>query len=85
MDILRSVWIDETCIICNCCETVAPAVFAVDGAFAVIIGDARVDGITSMNAEQVPLSSAVAEHHDAIIEAAAGCPVEAIHLVMIAA
>ena len=82
METLRSVWIDESCIFCDCCEGAAPQVFHVDGGPAVVRGGVRVDGITSMNEERSPLNGIGIAHHEAIIEAAAGCPVEAIRLVM---
>lgn len=81
MDVLRSVWVEETCISCNCCETAAPEVFHLDDGIAMILGSAREDGITSSNAERSPLNVAGLAEREAIREAAAGCPVEAIRLV----
>lgn len=81
MGTLRSVWVDEACIFCSCCETAAPDVFRVDGGIAMIVGTARVDGTTDSNPTQSPLNSLALDHREAIHEAAAGCPVEAIHVV----
>ena len=80
MDILSRVWIDETCIYCDCCVGTAPAVFALSDSRAVIQDTVRVDAITSPNDEERSALNAVGlEYQDLIREAAAGCPVEAIH------
>ncbi len=80
MDILRSVWIDECCIVCYACETSVPTVFRTEHGTTMILGGAREDGLTSPNAERSPLTASGLAESEAIREAAAGCPVEAIRL-----
>lgn len=82
MSVLHSVWIEDTCTICGSCENAAPEVFRIEGSMTTaILGSARTDGITSPNTERSRLTNAALAHREAIREAAAGCPVEAIHLV----
>jgi ferredoxin len=80
--VVDRVWITDSCIICNACESTAPEVFNCDGDQAHIRADARSDGLTDMNPDHAPLTAAARELSEAIIEAAAGCPVEAIALKM---
>ena len=80
MDTLSRVWIDEACIYCDCCVRTAPADFALSGSRAVIQDAVRVDAVTSPNDEERSVLNAVGlEYQDLIHEAAASCPVEAIH------
>lgn len=81
MRAISRVWIDEGCICCHHCTGVAPDVFAIPDDTAVVRGDARCDGQTSRNIAERSLLNAVGlEYEDAIHEAAAGCPIEIIHL-----
>jgi ferredoxin len=74
MDTISRVWIDEACICCDRCVGTAP-----DGS-AVILDVVRVDAMTSSNGEERSVLNAVGlEYQNLIREAAAGCPVEAIH------
>ena len=77
-EVVDRVWITDSCIICNACEGVVPEVFNCDGDQAHIRAGARSDGLTDMNPEHAPLTVAAREFSAEIIEAAAGCPVEAI-------
>lgn len=80
--VVDRVWITDSCIICNACEGVVPEVFNCDSDQAHIRAEARSDHLTDMNPEHAPLTIAAREFSEAIIEAAAGCPVEAIALTM---
>src|SRR5206468_2404624 len=78
---ITHVWIDEGCIGCGACPTTAPLVFALDDQTdAVVLSDARQDGMTGPNrVERSPLRPALAAAEEAAIrEAAEGCPVEVI-------
>ena len=79
---VRSVWIEEGCIVCNACETTCPEVFLVTEETCLIRGEAREDGQQSENRmEKATLLAAFGtDLHDAIEEAAEGCPVEVIKL-----
>jgi ferredoxin len=80
MTAISRVWIDEGCIYCQHCTSVAPDVFSIPDDTAVVIGDVRCDGLTSRNAnERSPLNAVGLEYEDAIHEAAEGCPMEIIH------
>lgn len=81
MDTLIRVWIDDGCISCHACTSAAPDVFTIpDGDGAVILGEVRVDGNTSRNADERSLLNAVGlEYQVPIVEAAAACPIEIIH------
>jgi ferredoxin len=81
MVIISRVWIDEGCICCHNCVHVAPEVFAFPDDTAVVLGEARCDGQTSRNADERSRLNAVGlEYEDTIHEAAAGCPIEIIHI-----
>lgn len=81
MSTVTRVWIAEGCICCHACVGTAPEVFAFPDDTAVVIGEVRCDGITSRNAAERSLLNAVGlEYEDTIREAAAGCPIEIIHL-----
>ena len=81
MSTIARVWIDQGCICCQACVGYAPEVFAFPDDTAVVLGEARCDGVTSRNADERSRLNAVGlEYEDLIREAAAGCPVEIIHL-----
>jgi ferredoxin len=79
---IARVWIDEGCILCHACAGLLPDVFHLPaGEGAVILGDVRVDGRTSRNAEERSALNAVGlEWQDDLREAVAGCPIEIIHV-----
>jgi ferredoxin len=80
MNTMTRVWIDNSCIYCDCCVKTAPDVFALSDGRAVILDVVRVDAKTSPNDDERSALNAVGlEYQDLIREAAAGCPVEAIH------
>ncbi len=73
------VYIESGCICCQACVTTTPEVFLFPDDKAVINGLARVDGITSPNADE--RAALVPDlDWDAIREAAAGCPVDIIKI-----
>lgn len=82
--VITCVWIEEGCIACGACPISAPAIFVIPDADdeAVILGNARMDGMTGSNrVERSPLRAAIAaEHAAAIVEAAEGCPVDVIRI-----
>jgi ferredoxin len=81
MEPISRVWIDQGCICCQACVGYAPDVFAFQDDNAVVLGEVRCDGVTSHNArERSRLNAVGLEHEDLIREAAAGCPIEIIHL-----
>lgn len=81
MNAIARVWIDEGCICCQACVHTAPEVFSFPDDAAVMLGEVRCDGQTSSNrTERSPLNAVGLEYEDVIREAAAGCPVEIIHL-----
>lgn len=81
MGFLKSVRIEEGCLVCGACEVIAPAVFRTDPKGAVVLGDVREDGITSTNAGLSPLNEDARRLDAAIREAADSCCVEAISLI----
>lgn len=81
MTTVARVWIAPGCICCQACVGHAPEVFAFPDDTAVVLGEVRCDGVTSQNADERSRLNAVGlEYEDPIREAAAGCPVEIIHL-----
>lgn len=77
---IKTVWIEEGCIMCNACDAECPDVFLVTDTTCVIKADVREDGQESENRdEKSPLK---AEYRESLAEgikaAAAGCPVEVI-------
>lgn len=82
---VRSVWIEEGCIVCNACETTCPEVFLVTEETCLIRAEARTDGQQSENRkEKVPLLLTIGSSlADAIEEAAEGCPVEVIKIELV--
>jgi len=79
--VVKRVWIEEGCIVCNACETTCPEVFSVTDETCMIRPEVREDGLLTENREE---RSALkidvgAELADEIEEAAEGCPVEVIH------
>ncbi len=77
---IKTVWIEEGCIMCNACESTCPDVFLVGDSSSTIQDTAREDHKTSENRnERSPLKHAFQTSLEADIEAAAnGCPVEVI-------
>lgn len=77
---IKSVWIEEGCIMCNACDAECPDVFLVTDSTCVIKGDVREDGQETENRdEKAPLKVELQVSLEAGIKAAAsGCPVEVI-------
>jgi ferredoxin len=77
---IKSVWIEEGCIMCNACDAECPDVFLVTDTTCMIKGDVREDGVESENRdEKAPLKADIQTSlADSIKAAAAGCPVEVI-------
>lgn len=77
---IKTVWIEEGCIMCNACDAECPDVFLITDASCVIRGDVREDGVENENrSERSPLKADCQSTCEAGIEAAAsGCPVEVI-------
>jgi ferredoxin len=79
---IKTVWIDEGCIVCNACDAECPDVFLVTDSTCMILADVREDGIESENRdERSPLkAAAAASFEDSIRAVATGCPVEVIKI-----
>ncbi len=76
---ITKVWIEEGCIVCNACEAECPDVFHVTEDSCHIKGEARVDGVENENKGKSPLKDDLQRKlEDAIVAAAAGCPVSVI-------
>jgi ferredoxin len=77
---IKTVWIEEGCIMCNACDAECPDVFAVTDTTSTIKASVRQDGKENENrVERSPLKVEVQTSLEAGIEAAAaGCPVEVI-------
>jgi ferredoxin len=77
---IKSVWIEEGCIMCNACDAECPDVFLVTDSTCMIKADVREDGVESENRdEKAPLKAEFqASLADGVKAAAAGCPVEVI-------
>jgi len=77
---IKTVWIEEGCIMCNACDAECPDVFLVTDSTCVIRADVREDGNETENRdEKAPLKADLQASLEAgIIAAAAGCPVEVI-------
>jgi NADH-quinone oxidoreductase subunit C len=77
---ITKVWIEEGCIVCNACEAECPDVFLVTADSCHIKADARVDGKQDENlAAKAELKGDLQKGlEDAIVAAAAGCPVNVI-------
>ena len=77
---IKSVWIEEGCIMCNACDAECPDVFLVTDDTCMIKGEVREDGTENENRnEKSPLKADLqASLADGIKAAAAGCPVEVI-------
>jgi ferredoxin len=81
MSTIARVWIAEGCICCHACVGDASEVFALPEDTAVVLGANRCDGLTSRNTVERSLLNAVGlEYEEAIREAAAGCPIDIIHI-----
>jgi ferredoxin len=81
---VKAVWIDVCFIGCQSCANSQAEIFSQTEARAEILGVVRADGRTSDNDEE---KSELNEHgqllSEQILDAAAGCPVEAIRVSMI--
>jgi ferredoxin len=77
---IKTVWIDEGCIMCNACDAECPDVFMVTDTTCLIRAEVREDGNESENRdERSPLKAELQTSLEAGIEAAtSGCPVEVI-------
>lgn len=77
---IKSVWIEEGCIMCNACDAECPDVFLVTDTTCMIKADVREDGIESENRDEKAALKGEFQGSlaDAIKAAAAGCPVEVI-------
>jgi ferredoxin len=77
---IKTVWIEEGCILCNACDAECPEVFLVEGDSCLIKGSARADGVDDENREaKSPLKVELQASLEAGIKAAASaCPVEVI-------
>ena len=77
---IKSVWIDEGCIMCNACDAECPDVFLVTDTTCMIKADVREDGAETENRdEKSPLKAEFQTSlADSIKAAASGCPVEVI-------
>ncbi len=77
---IKTVWIEEGCILCNACESESPDVFLVTDSTCVIKGSVREDGQEDENRNaKSPLKAALQASLEAGIKsAAAACPVEVI-------
>jgi len=77
---IKTVWIEEGCIMCNACDAECPDVFLVTDTTCVIRAEVREDGNESENRdEKAALKPELQEPLETGIEAAAaGCPVEVI-------
>ncbi len=78
MKTVKSVWITDSCIICSVCQSIAPKVFNCDDEYAHILKSVRQDNLTDMNPNHSPLIEVAQQYSDDIVDAAEGCPVEAI-------
>lgn len=77
---IKTVWIEEGCIMCNACESNCPDVFQVTDTSSTIKGSVRQDGQGGTNRdERSPLKEEYqTSMADDIRAAADGCPVEVI-------
>ena len=77
---IKTVWIEEGCILCNACDAECPEVFLVADDTCKIQGAVREDSATDENREaRSPLKVALQVSLEAGIKAAASaCPVEVI-------
>jgi len=77
---IRTVWIEEGCILCNACDAECPEVFVVSDDSCRILGEVREDGVEDENrTARSPLKVELQTSLEAGIKAAAAaCPVEVI-------
>jgi ferredoxin len=77
---IKTVWIEEGCILCNACESECPEVFLVTEDTCKIKGSVREDGVEDENrTTKSPLKVALQASLEAsITSAASACPVEVI-------
>lgn len=77
---IKTVWIEEGCIVCNACDAECPDVFSVTDTSSTIKAEVRQDGKQSENRdEKSPLKVELQASLEAgIMAAASGCPVEVI-------
>jgi ferredoxin len=77
---IKTVWIEEGCILCNACDAECPDVFQVSDSSCLIKASVREDGVEDENqAARSPLKAELRTSLEAGIKAAASaCPVEVI-------
>jgi ferredoxin len=77
---IKTVWIEEGCILCNACDSECPEVFLVADDTCRIKGAVREDGVEDENRDaKSPLKVELQVSLEAGIKAAASaCPVEVI-------
>lgn len=77
---IKTVWIEDGCILCNACDSECPEVFLVTGDTCRIRGSVREDGLDDENREaRSPLKAGLQASLEAGIKrAASACPVEVI-------
>jgi ferredoxin len=77
---IKTVWIEEGCIMCNACDAECPEVFTVTDTSSTIKASVREDGKENENRdEKSPLKANFQTSLEAgIVAAASGCPVEVI-------
>ena len=77
---IKTVWIEDGCIMCGACEAGCPDVFVVSGTSSTIKAGVRQDGQEDENRTvKSPLKAEFQASMEADIEAVAlGCPVEVI-------
>jgi ferredoxin len=77
---IKTVWIEEGCILCNACDAECSEVFVVSDDSCRIRGEVRQDGVEDENrTAKSPLKVELQASLDAGIKAAASaCPVEVI-------
>lgn len=76
---IKSVWIEEGCIVCNACDAECPDVFIVTDNSSEIRAEVRQDGVQDVNGGHAPLKVELGVSlAEGIKAAAAGCPVEVI-------
>lgn len=77
---VKTVWVEDGCILCSACVSECPEVFVIAGDSCYVRRDVREDGVEDENrAAKSPLKAAVQGSLEAGIKSAASaCPVEVI-------
>lgn len=77
---IKTVWVEEGCILCHACDSECPEVFLIAGDTCRIQGSVREDGVGDENREaRSPLKADLRASLEAGIKvAASACPVEVI-------